>query len=422
MLSFDRVTSSPSMTLTYLLFFIAPLTVAPTLTSPLLFSTLHSRPILPREVFQNLCSNHLPILLTVPLSPGFCPNEHLPFLNFWKARQDDFAFYFDSHCPSAEEHSSLFLSFAAVLYFSDTVCPPYDLVPWTDGTVPFPFGKDGSVVLANCSLYGIEATLFFSAGPVCSSISAEACAILHALCWSRQHQQVCHFSSLLLLSDPRSVLSFIFPFYLNLCQKLFSLFSSFIRLQWVPGHSFLPDDDLADKLARRGALLVPSAMPCSLSPLISRIHSFLFSDWRRTVSSKFFDTPVSSISTEELGLLRHARCVLSRLLCNGHSLLLSSYLSRIGRIENPSCSACGHHSSHSALSNYELFASLALRQFAVSLRPLSQALLSFPTSGAPWFSTINQSLEKGRVTITTAKLKLQTHYYVTKRVSKFRRS
>ena len=38
-------------------------------------------------------------------------------------------------------------------------------------------------------------------------------------------------------------------------------------------------------------------------------------------------------------LIRHARCVLSRLRCNGHSFLFSSYLFRIGRIENP-CSAC----------------------------------------------------------------------------------
>ena len=83
---------------------------------------------------------------------------------------------------------------------------------------------------------------------------------------------------------------FHLSFYLNLCQKLFSLFSSSIRLQWVPGHSFLPDDDAADELARRGALLIPSAMPCSHSSLISVIHSSLFSDWRHTVSSKFFDT------------------------------------------------------------------------------------------------------------------------------------
>ena len=83
---------------------------------------------------------------------------------------------------------------------------------WTDGSVPFLFGKNGSGVLANCSLCGIEATLFFSTGPRCSNFSAKACAILQALCWSQQHQQICHFSSLLLLSNSRSVLSSIFPF------------------------------------------------------------------------------------------------------------------------------------------------------------------------------------------------------------------
>ena len=91
---------------------------------------------------------------------------------------------------------------------------------------------------------------------------------------------------------------------------------------------------------------MPSAISCSLSPRIFRIHFSLF--WGggggggRTVSSKFFGTQVPSISTEELVLPRHARCVLSRLHCNGHSLLLSSCLSRIDRIENPSCNACGY--------------------------------------------------------------------------------
>ena len=91
-----------------------------------------------------------------------------------------------------------------------------------------------------------------------------------------------------------------------------------------PGHSFLPGKDSDDKLARRALvpllyfpLLVPSVIPCSLSSLIFRIHSSLSSNWRHTVSSEFFDTQVPSISTEELVLLRHARCVLSYLWCNG---------------------------------------------------------------------------------------------------------
>ena len=69
-----------------------------------------------------------------------------------------------------------------------------------------------------------------------------------------------------------------------------------------PRHSFLPGNDRADELARRGAPLLPSAVLCSLSPLTSRVHFCLLSDWRRIASSKFFDAQVSSVSTEELVL------------------------------------------------------------------------------------------------------------------------
>ena len=69
-------------------------------------------------MLQDLGSDHLPILLSIRLSPVFCPNERPPSFNFQKARWDDFASYIDSHCPSAEEYSSLSLFSAAALFTS----------------------------------------------------------------------------------------------------------------------------------------------------------------------------------------------------------------------------------------------------------------------------------------------------------------
>ena len=67
-------------------------------------------------MLQDLGSDHLPILLSVPLSPAYCTNEHPLSFNFQKACWDGFASYFHSHCPSAEEYSSL--SSAAALFTS----------------------------------------------------------------------------------------------------------------------------------------------------------------------------------------------------------------------------------------------------------------------------------------------------------------
>ena len=297
-------------------------------------------------MLQNLGSDHLPILLTIPFSPVFCLKVRLPSLNFRKAPWNDFPFYFDSHCPSAEEYSSLFLSFAAVLFTSLTLNAL--LMIWCSGqTVLFlSLLEKTALAYLPAALCGTEATFFFQQAQYAQVFPlkpAPFCMLFAGLDSTNKSAISLLFSyylTLVLSSAPCSLPHL--SFYLNLCQKLSSRFSSSIRLQWIPGHSFLRDNDTADELARRGALLVLSAIPCRHSSLISGIHFSFFSDWRRTVSSKYFDTQAPSISTQKLVLLRHARCVFSRLRCNGQSLLLSSYFSGIGRIENPFCNACGH--------------------------------------------------------------------------------
>ena len=62
------LTSFPPMTMTYLLFSIAPPLAFP-LLSPL------SPYLAPGRCFRSWGSNQLPILLTVPLSSVFCPNK-----------------------------------------------------------------------------------------------------------------------------------------------------------------------------------------------------------------------------------------------------------------------------------------------------------------------------------------------------------
>ena len=157
-----------------------------------------------------------------------------------------------------------------------TLSPLHDLVIWTDG-----YG-----VLANCSLYGTEATLSFSVGPVCSTFSAKACAILQAHCWSRQHQQECHFSSLLL------------PTLLHLffCLNLFNRSGRNCLLTPVlSGYNWSQDTRFFREMTwliswPHGERYLRPPQSLAVSLLLSLV-STLFSDWRRTVSSKF-DTQV----------------------------------------------------------------------------------------------------------------------------------
>ena len=89
--------------------------------------------------------------------------------------------------------------------------------------------------------------------------------------------------------------------------------------------------------------LRPAPSPV-VSLLLFLISTLLFSRTGGILSHRNFLTPRFPRLPSRNLCSRHARCVISRLRCNGHNLLLSSYLFRIFRIESPSCSACGYSS------------------------------------------------------------------------------
>ena len=100
------LTSSPSMTLTHPRFSIAPPAVTPLLTSRLL------PPLLPfpapgRCYRTWVLTTYQFFYLSLSLR-SFAPTS-APSFNFQKGRWDGFASYFDSHCHSEEEYSSLSL-------------------------------------------------------------------------------------------------------------------------------------------------------------------------------------------------------------------------------------------------------------------------------------------------------------------------
>ena len=170
-------------------------------------------------------------------------------------------------------------------------------------------------------------------------------------------------SVLATLSTPPSFLLFPISFLLfeslwKIWQELPSLSSCSIRLQWVLDTRFSwgttrliswPDGEHYPCLLQT---LVVSLLLSLVSTLVfSRTGGALFN--LNSLTHRFPRIPPRNLCS--LVML----AVFSLVFLQRHSLLLSSYFSKIGRIENL-CSACGHLSSHSALSSYGLFASLAL--------------------------------------------------------------
>ena len=232
---------------------------------------------------------------------------------------------------------------------------------WTDDSVPFLFSKHVSANCSRCPLFPFQQAQYAQVSPLKPAPFYK----LFAGLGSTNKSAI----SIHPLSDSRSVLatlssvpSFLLLQFLWQNWQELSFLSCTIKLQWVPRHSCLPGNDVADKLAGLEAVLIPPTISCSLSPLIPRIHSSFFLGLEaycliEILTHRFPRFPPRNLCS----LVIFAVFSLSSLQRTQPSVKLLSLYDWQNReffLQIPPVP--GHLSSHSSLSSYGLFAPLAL--------------------------------------------------------------
>ena len=180
-------------------------------------------------------------------------------------------------------------------------------------------GQGGAGIHIKCTKC-VTTTFLSSTSLWATSCTTKAFAILYALEWCISHSKTYNFESITLFSNSLSVLStisislpYLTPKSFSNTQSLLNVLSNskVVHLQWIPGHSSLPGNNLADSLAEVGASLDPSKISASLSLLISSQKLSLYTSWRRSVQYGLFQHQIPPVSLKELTLPRSARCALS---------------------------------------------------------------------------------------------------------------
>ena len=231
--------------------------------------------------------------------------------------------------------------------------PSADLDLWTDGSVSGPSGSGGAGVIASCKRCLTSVSHAFAAGSHCSSFHTELVAIQEALWWVLDHRRQCQISTVHLFSDSKSSLSFLSSGPTILLESVpFSIWSALLALdihgvgvhfQWAPAHSGVLGNEMADAVAKRGVTLDQKGVPISYASSLCLVKAKFVKSWWDALPSPLLACRLPKVDKSEILLPRSARCELSRLRSNGHSLLLNSYLARIGKISSPACPGCGHH-------------------------------------------------------------------------------
>ena len=188
------------------------------------------------------------------------------------------------------------LSFVIMRLLLSLTLPPHDLVLWTDSSPAFLPTALSMALRPPFPFRQAQYAQVFPLNP------APFCTLFAGLGSTNKSS-----TSLLLLTDCRFVFATLFspPSFL-LSQTLWQIWQELFflpccnRLQWFPGHSFLPGNNSTDELARRGALLAP--LQCLVvSFLISLVSTLVLSQTggvlshRNSLTHRFPQLPLRNL-------------------------------------------------------------------------------------------------------------------------------
>ncbi|KAF0309739.1 Ribonuclease H [Amphibalanus amphitrite] len=227
--------------------------------------------------------------------------------------------------------------------------PPRATWIWSDGsaeggvsqggggaTITFPSGETREVRVP--------------AGQLCSSTRAELCALKAALNAIRDADADIADDPIVICTDSQAALRMLESgassqtthLGISIWEDLLALSSrgSPIRLQWVPAHCGLRENERADELAKEASGLPQEAAATDVRTLTKAVARCASHRWRQEWPSSFFKDIMRDRMPAPLNNLDRDAAVNVHQLRAGHWGRSEQYLHRIGRRPIPTCQQC----------------------------------------------------------------------------------